>query len=168
MFIHYSLQENPCSQRNIATPINNIYIYLISTLILLVLELEYSVINRSIPWILKPWLRVSSRHQKPWNWLCSMNGLCLTQRSISTIGVMSVLSNYRKYKYNLMFQNSNNNINGLMQDCGVFIALAMEILSSICHLKSFHYSPMIAIPCTLNMETSIFLSTHFTKYFLPL
>ena len=39
-------------------------------LTLLVLKLEYSGINWSIPWLLMTWLLVSPGHQHPWYWKC--------------------------------------------------------------------------------------------------
>ena len=45
-----------------------------SLLILLVLKLEYSRITRSIQSLLMPWILASPGHQRPWYWLCRLDG----------------------------------------------------------------------------------------------
>ena len=47
---------------------------------LLVLKLEYSVLYRSIPWLLMSWLPGSPEHQLSWYWWYSINGPLFTKR----------------------------------------------------------------------------------------
>ena len=61
-----------------------------------VLKLEYSAINRSMPWLLMPWLLASPGHQQPWYWQYRIKATS-TRKDFSYLCYLSD----RKCKYDL-------------------------------------------------------------------
>ena len=66
--------------------------------------LSYPGLNKSISWLLMPWLLASPGHQQPWYWLCKLG---LTWGRISTNFVMTVLRNDRNCEYMFLFLLKN-------------------------------------------------------------
>ena len=71
---------------------------IIITLTVLVIRPGYCRRTWSISWLPLSWILASS-----WFWLCKLVCTCIPREMISTVCVISVFRNDRKYKYIIMF-----------------------------------------------------------------
>ena len=90
-------------------------------LTLSVLKPEYSRRNKTMPFLLMPWLHRLPSHQQPRHCLCRINRF------------LSLMSKDVKYLHRLSFENwwcilKNAHTDGLVQDCSILSAVAIEIL----------------------------------------
>ena len=58
-------------------------------LVLVLLKPFYSRVTRSIPWLLMPWLFVSTDHEQQWHWICKINfSFSSKRKDFNTISVL--------------------------------------------------------------------------------
>ena len=109
-------------------------------LTILVLRMAYFERNKSISWLMMPWLLMSPGHQQPRYWLSMINGSLSSMRKAFNSCITSMVRTDRKCKYILIFLQTNFAHKGSILQCN---CISSYLISKVFPMSSIQQVQVI-------------------------